>query len=146
LSAPVNQERIISKLQTDYIFKLNKSEWEDFAKKLHYPGGMAVRIFKKETGSRALVYHIKNNTPFLSMEVFYRAPDFNKPYIFFLWIFYPIGTFQDTTEAFLNKVAHRAMMDLEAEYGVKAFYSVWDNNANLMSPTMEIILLAVQKK
>ena len=121
LLAPISslgQEKIISKSDADYIFTLNKPQWEEYIKKANHPEGWEVRIYSPtlDTGSVMGAFDPKTGMG-LSVQPLFES-NYSPPIMIIVESWYPKGmaTFTDEMK---HVIENEARKDLGTGYRIK---------------------------
>jgi len=129
-------EIIINKQDADYIFSLNRGEWEAYAKRMVHPDGWKVRLSPHDTGTGVMSFDANTGLG-LSVQPLY-SDDKGPPTMLIVGSYYPLGFLPDFTDAFKISLEKDASDDLGPAYSVTASYT--------KIPTSEGIELMVTKK
>lgn len=128
------QETIISKKDADFVFSLNKSEWEKSATKFFAPGWV-VRSTKHETGTGVAGFDPSNGYG-MSVQPLYRN-DRDKPEMVIVGNYFPAGALPPMTEELKRSMETAARKDLGVTYSLRLSHSKMEK--------MEVIELFLTK-
>ena len=114
-------EQILSKQDADYIFGLNRGEWETYAKRMVHPDGWEVRLSRHDTGT-GVVSVDPNSGLGLSVQPLFND-NIGPPTMLIVGSYYPLGFLPDFTNDFKNSLEEEASGDLGPTYSVTASYT-----------------------
>ena len=114
-------ERIVNKQDTDYIFGLNKADWESYALRMVHPDGWKVRLMPHDTGTSVMAFDL-NTGMGLSIQPLYDSDD-KPPMFLIIGSYYPLGFLPPFTDDFKRGVEKEAAADLGTAYTVSATYN-----------------------
>jgi hypothetical protein len=134
-SSPASEE-IITKQDADYIFSLNRGEWEAYAKRMVHPDGWKVRLSPQDTGTGVMSFD-PNRGFGLSVQPLY-SDNKGPPTMVIVGSYYPLGFLPDFTDHFKKSLEKDASDDLGPAYSVMASYT--------KMPPFEVIELIVTRK
>ena len=114
-------EKIVNKQDADYIFGLNKADWESYAQRIFYPDGWKVRLTPHDTGISVMAFD-PNTGIGLSIQPFYDSDD-KPPTVLIVASHYPLGVLPVFTDDFKRGLEKEAAADLGPGYTVSATYT-----------------------
>ena len=114
------QEAIISKKDADYVFSLNRPEWEKHSQKFFAPGWV-VKSTKHETGIAVMGFDQSTGVG-LSVQPFFQN-DHNPPDLVIVGNYFPIGTLPPMTDELKKDMQVAAQKDLGLTYSVRLNYT-----------------------
>jgi hypothetical protein len=113
------QEKIVSKDQVDYVFKMNREEWEKYVQQV-FPGWKKIAI-PHESGTALTVFY-ENSKIAMSIQPFYKTAD-SSPEMLVIGNFLPIAeTFPEVTKRIKEDWQNSAQDDLGPSYQVHVVY------------------------
>jgi hypothetical protein len=119
--ARINQhETIINKADTDFIFTINKQQWEEYAKRMVVPEGWDIRLSPHDPGTAVGGYNERTGVG-MSVQPFYQN-DTSPPDILIVGNYFPIGTLPRFTDELKQSMEAAAKKDLGVEYDVSLIY------------------------
>ncbi len=128
-------EEIINKQDTEYIFGLNRGDWEVYAQRIIHPNGWKTQLGSHNTGTQVMSYD-SNTGMGLSVQPIYDNND-SPPSILIVGSYYTLGFLPTFTEEFKKNIEEAAAQDLGPAYSVSASYT--------KIPPLEGLLLTVAK-
>ena len=134
-SSPAS-EKIINKQDTDYIFSLNRGEWEAYTKKMEQAEGRKVRLSPHDTGTGVMSFDPSTGMG-LSVQPLY-SDNKRSPTMLIVGSYYPMGTLPNFTDEFKKSLENAASNEIGPTYSVTASYT--------KMPPFEGIELIVTKK
>lgn len=110
---PSYSGEIISKDQTDYIFTLNRNQWETYVTKIVLPSGWKKTIIPIATGTSATA--LDPDGYGLSIQPIYTDSS-NPPMKLIVGSYYPPGVLPKVNDKYLNKFKSAIKEDLGGNY------------------------------
>ena len=112
------RNNILSKQDADYIFALNRSEWEKYVLTMTYPDGWKVRRTNLDTGTGVAAFDPRTGRG-LSIQPFF-GDEKSPPDLLLVGSYFAAGTLSIPTKEFLKDVEQEATADLGSAYSVSA--------------------------
>ena len=117
-----SQERIVSKRDADRIFRLNRSQWEDEAKRLVQSEGWKVQPGSNDTGTGVITFDPKTGVG-LGVRPSFRDAQ-GPPDTLVVGSYYPAGTFRRLTEQTQRELEATTGSDLGPAYTLTVSFSI----------------------
>ena len=112
---------ILNKQDAEYIFGLNRGEWEAYAKRMIHPNGWKTQLAPHDTGTQVASFD-SNTGMGLSIQPLYDNNN-SPPTILIVGSYYPLGSLPTFTEDFKIDLEKQAEQDLGLAYSVRALQS-----------------------